>query len=174
VVRDDMTIPDISAEQLRPVVGRALGSPDATPLAWSCEPLGAELVNPITAGLYRVAGTAQVGAAHVRPWRVILKVSHRPDFTGTPLEHGYAEHPTDWNYWRREVLAYSSGIPERFSSPLRPVRCWSVEDVDDRTAWLWLGGPGSHNRRTSLVARRPGPLGVRLGCVLGTGCPPYR
>jgi hypothetical protein len=138
VVRDDMKIPDISVEQLRPVVGRALGSPNATPLVWSCVPLGADLVNPITAGLFRVTGTAQVDTAQVRPWQVILKVSHHPDFAGTPLEHGYAEHPADWSYWRREVLAYRSGIPERFSSPLRPVRCWSVEDVDDRTAWLWL------------------------------------
>ncbi len=103
-----MKVPDISAEQLRPVVGRALGSSDATPLAWSCEPLGVDLVNPITAGLYRVAGTAEVDAARVRPWQVILKVSHHPDFAGTPLEHGYAEHPEDWNYWRREVLAYRS------------------------------------------------------------------
>ena len=80
----------------------------------------------------------EVDAAQVRPWQVILKVSHHPDFAGTPLEHGYAEHPEDWNYWRREVLAYRSRIPERFSSPPRPVRCWSVEDVDETTAWLWL------------------------------------
>lgn len=63
---DDMKIPDISAEQLRPVLGRVLGSPDATPLSWSYEPLGVDLVNPSTAGLYRVTGTAQVGAAQVR------------------------------------------------------------------------------------------------------------
>ena len=192
-MREDMKVPDISAEQLRPVVVRALGSSDATPLAWSCEPLGVDLVNPITAGLYRVAGTAEVDAARVRPWQVILKVSHHPDFAGTPLEHGYAEHPEDWNYWRREVLAYRSGIPDRFRSPLRPVQCWSAEDVDETTAWLWLedlevttDGPrwslddlaasaydwGAFWRRVSPWSVRSSPSRGHCDfCVVGSGPP---
>ena len=71
-------------------------------------------------------------------WRVILKVARLPDLSGTPLEFGYAARPEDWNYWRREVLARRSGLPDRFTWPLRPVRCWGTNDVDDTTAWLWL------------------------------------
>ena len=133
-----MKIPVLSAEQLAPVVRRALDASDASPLEWTCEPLDVELINPITAGLYRVVGTAQAGAGAARPWRVILKVIQRPDLTGTPVESGYAELPEDWNYWRREVLAYRSELPDRFMWPLRPVRCWGTDDIDDTTAWLWL------------------------------------
>ena len=129
------------------MVRRALDAPDARPLEWSCEPLDVELINPITAGLYRVVGTAQAGAGAARPWRVILKVVHLPDFTGTPLESGYAGLPEDWNYWRREVLAYRSGLPDRFTWPLRPVRCWGTEDVDDTTVWLWLEELDATSRR---------------------------
>ena len=67
-------IPVLSAEQLTPVVRRVLDAPDARPLAWSCEPLDVELINPVTAGLYRVVGTAEAGAGAELPWRVILKV----------------------------------------------------------------------------------------------------
>ena len=142
-----MSIPVLSAEQLTPVVRRALEAPDARPLEWSCEPLDVELINPITAGLYRVVGTAEAGAGVVRPWRVILKVILLPDFTGTPVESGYAGQPEDWNYWRRELLAYRSGLPDRFTWPLRPVRCWGTEDIDATTAWLWLEELDTTSRR---------------------------
>ena len=130
--------PVLSVERLTPVVRQVLDAPDARPLEWSSEPLGVELINPITAGLHRVVGTAQAGPDQARPWRVILKVIHLPDFSGTPLELGYATRPEDWNYWRREVLARRSDLPDRFTSPLRPVRCWGTDDIDDSTAWLWL------------------------------------
>ena len=142
-----MTIPVLSSEQLTPLVRRVLDASDARPLEWSCEPLDVDLINPLTAGLYRVVGTAQAGPGPVRPWRMILKVIQHPDFTGTPLESGYADRPEDWNYWRREVLAYRSGLPGRFTWPLRPVRCWGTEDIDDTTAWLWLEELDTTSRR---------------------------
>jgi hypothetical protein len=95
-----MSIPVPTVQRLTQVVRRALNEPEARPLEWSCEPLDVELINPLTAGLYRVAGTAQAGPGPARSWRVILKVIQHPDFTGTPLEFGYAELPEDWNYWR--------------------------------------------------------------------------
>ena len=130
--------PLLSAELLAPVVRRALDAPGAWPSEWSCEPLDWQIINPSTAGLYRVVGTAEMDPGPPRPWRVVLKILHLPDLTGTPVESGYIDQPEDWNYWKREVLARRSGIPDRFSWPLRPVRCWGTEDVDDTTAWLWL------------------------------------
>ncbi len=140
-------IPVLSAERLTPVVRRVLDAPDARPLEWACEPLGVDLINPITAGLYRVVGTAQVGSGPARPWRVILKVINLPDFSGTPLELGYATQPEDWNYWRREVQARRSDLPDRFTWPLRPVGCWGADDIDDSTAWLWLEELDAPSRR---------------------------
>ncbi len=79
-----------------------------------------------------------MGAERVSSWRMVLKVVHLPDLTGTPLETGYISAPGDWNYWRREALARRSGLPDRFTSPVRPVACWATEEVDDTTEWLWL------------------------------------
>jgi hypothetical protein len=71
-------------------------------------------------------------------WRMVLKVVHLPDLTGTPLETGYISAPEDWNYWKREALARRSGLLDRFISPVRPVECWATEEVDETTEWLWL------------------------------------
>jgi hypothetical protein len=142
-----MNIPVLSVDRLTPVVCRVLDASDARPLEWSCEPLDVELINPLTAGLYRVVGTAQTGEGASRPWRVILKVVQLPDFSGTPVESGYANQPQDWNYWRREALAYRSGLPDRFTMPLRPVRCWGTDDVDETTSWLWLEELDATSRR---------------------------
>ena len=71
-------------------------------------------------------------------WRMVLKVVHLPDLTGTPLESGYINAPEDWDYWKREVLARRSGLPDRFTSPLRPGLCWATEELDETTACLWL------------------------------------
>src|SRR3954454_18613390 len=98
-----MEVPLLTLAQLIPVVRRALGVEDVRPTDWSCEPLEVGLVNPATAGLFRVAGTARAGPAGERGWRMVLKVVHEVDLAGTPLEDGYLREPGDWNYWKREV-----------------------------------------------------------------------
>ena len=137
-----MDSPTLSAERLAPAVRGALEAPGAWPVQWASEPIEGPGVNPSTAGLYRVHGTARmdegVGGDLRLPWRLVLKVIYLPDFTGTPLETGYIDAPEDWNYWKREVLARRSGLLDRFTSPLRAVKCWATEEVDDKTAWLWL------------------------------------
>lgn len=40
----------------------------------------------------------------------MLKIAQWVDLRGTPLEHDYLNEPVDWNYWKREALAYQSGI----------------------------------------------------------------
>jgi hypothetical protein len=82
---------------------------------------------------------ATVDGALEQEWRTILKVVSLPDLSGTPLDiDGYIREPSDWNYWKREVLARRCGLLERFEHPVRPVRCWATDDVDETTAWLWL------------------------------------
>jgi Phosphotransferase enzyme family len=132
--------PVLTADRLAPAVRRALAAPDAQPTTWVCERLDVPAYNPGTAGLYVVSGTATDRGAE-RPWRMILKEVALPDLTGTPLasaEPGYVSEPEDWNFWKREVLARRSGLLERFTWPVRAVRCWGTDDVDDRTSWLWL------------------------------------
>ena len=166
-----MTVPVLTAERLAPVVRRALDAPDARPLEWSCDPLEVDLVNPLTAGLYRVVGTAQVAPGPVRLWRVVLKVIEHPDFSGSELESGYAELPQDWNYWRREVLAYRSGLPDRFTWPLRPARCLGTEDVDDSTVWLWLEELDATSRRPRWSLQELAASAYDLGAFSAQGLP---
>ena len=129
---------NLTSEKLAPVVGRLLNDQTAVPFEWTCEALVAESVNPVTAGLYRVIGTARAASGQTGPWRVVLKVVTCPDLSGTPLENGYATDPQDWNYWKREALALRCGVLDRFTTPLRAVRCLGTEDLDESTSWIWL------------------------------------
>jgi hypothetical protein len=134
-----MEPPLLTAEGLAPVVRRILEDPAAQPTTWTCDRLDVPAYNPGTAGIHRVAGTATVGRAREKQWSTILKVVTLPDLSGTPLDiDGYIREPSDWNYWKREVLARRCGLLDRFEHPLRPVGCWATEEVDDTTAWLWL------------------------------------
>ena len=131
--------PLLTAEGLEPVVRQILGDPTAQPTTWTCQRLDVPAYNPGTAGIHRVAGKATVAGAGEKEWKTILKVVALPDLSGTRLDiDGYIREPSDWNYWKREVLARRCGLLDRFEHPVRPVGCWATEEVDDTTAWLWL------------------------------------
>ncbi len=133
-----MEAPRLTTERLTPVVRRALGEPGAIPIEWSCEPMGEDLVNPVTAGLFTVRGRAAIGAGEPGEWRVVLKVVQDVDLSGTTLESGYSREPEDWNYWKREALVLRTGVLERFTWPLRSVTYLVVDEPDEATAWLWM------------------------------------
>jgi hypothetical protein len=127
----------IDAQTLAPVVRSALNRERATVIDWSYAPLGHGVINPVTAGLYQVAGMASDGSEHV-PWSVILKVIHWVDLRGTPLADGYMDEPGDWNYWKREALVFQSGILDDWLGDLVPVRCYAVTEQAGSSVWLWL------------------------------------
>lgn len=166
-----MELPVLSAERLASVVRRALQVPDAWPLEWSCEPIDFQAVNPATAGLYRVFGTASDGTGRSRHWRMVLKMVHLPDLIGTPLESGFISDPEDWNYWKREVLVRRSGLLDRFSSPLRPVMCLGTEDIDDRTSWLWLEELDASPHRSAWSTADLAASAYDLGAFAAQGVP---
>ena len=128
----------LTAEELAPVVRRAIGIEDAWPTRWTSWPLSAALVNPVTLGVFRLEGQAHVPGQPATPWTVVLKVVSDVDFAGTGLGEGYSQQPGDWNYWNREALVYRSGFLDRFRGPLVPVRCLACVEVDVDQTWLWL------------------------------------
>ena len=65
------------------------------------EPLRHGQANAATGGIWRVRGP--VGTA-------ILKVARRPVATDPPRAFPTSDVPTHWNYWRRESLAYETGL----------------------------------------------------------------
>jgi hypothetical protein len=44
----------------------------------------------------------------------------------------------DWNYWKRELLAFGSGFLDQFHGPFVPVRCWAAEETGPGRGRLWL------------------------------------
>jgi hypothetical protein len=69
-------------------------------------------------------------------WSVILKVL-RHGGGGSPLWQS-GEEESHWYYWRREALAYSSGLLGAFSVDLRAPRCLGVFDRPDGSVAIWL------------------------------------
>lgn len=100
---------------------------------WLCTSLTGHISNPATGGLFRVAGTGRQNAERLS-WSLILKVAHlaedAPQGWGTDLLH--------FGYWKREALAYQSGILEELGSHLRAPRCFGVTEHPDGSVWLWL------------------------------------
>lgn len=120
---------EIDRHVLTPVVQRVLGSPVAEVLDWEARPLGDRFV-ATSGGLWRVSGSAHAGGA-TAAWSVVLKICRDP---GAP-ENRDPRHPA---YWRREFLAYSSGLLDDLPPGVRAARCYGAEERPGGRAWLWL------------------------------------
>jgi len=116
---------------------RALG--DAVVAA---EPLRHGLGNAATGGIWRVRGTA--GSA-------ILKVARLPAAIDPRQAFGTSDEPDHWNYWRREALAYETGLaatayaPAGITAPAMleanaradgGIELW-LADVTGVAGWAW-------------------------------------
>src|SRR6266508_3899929 len=161
----------LTAEDLAPVIRRAVGVEDAWPTRWTSMPLSATLVNPVTLGLFRLEGEAHVPGQPATAWTVVLKVVGNVDFNGTGLADAYSQQPADWNYWNREMLVYRSGFLDQFRGPLVPVRCLGDVEVDVDESWLWLealDGAGPRRRWSlSELAQAAHDLGAFSAQALG-------
>jgi hypothetical protein len=51
---------------------------------------------------------------------------------------GEAEDPAHWNYWKREMHIYQSGLLHRLPEGLAAPRCYGVEEQPGNVIWLWL------------------------------------
>ncbi|MGH9016587.1 MAG: phosphotransferase, partial [Acidimicrobiales bacterium] len=109
-----------------------------------------------TAGLWRVQGG---------DWSVVLKVVH----------HGREGHPNwmagadedHWAYWKREVLAYRSGLPDALSGGLRGPHCLGIFDRPDGSVALWLEDAGRGTPATSWTLDAYGAGAHHLGRAQG-------
>ena len=78
--------------------------------------------------MYRVAGTA-AAQGETLSWSLVLKVL-RPA--------GGDTEPSSPTYWKREVLAYQSGLLAALPGGVAAPRCFGVRETADASAWLWL------------------------------------
>ncbi len=119
----------IDSELLTPIVRRALGSQSANILEWRIDRLHHVAVIPATGGLYRLSGTVRDGDA-ILPWSLVLKV------VLAPAEGGDDEkRPL---YWKREWLAFASGLLDELPGRIAAPRCYGITDRGSVGGWLWL------------------------------------
>ena len=149
-----------SAAALQTAVRRVLREPAATLADWMAVPLSHRMINQVTGGLWRVSGVARVAGTPVA-WSLVLKVlclaaaDIASEFApSTVLDH--------WNYWRREALAYSTGLLDNLPAGLVAPRCLLVTEPAADEVWLWLeeiaGTPATDwpIERFALAARQLG------------------
>jgi hypothetical protein len=102
--------------------------PDLVILDWSVEPIGHEIFTDTTAGLFRFYGQCH-SAKGARPWTVVLKCMNNPKQS--------SQLPREYSYWRREILAFQSGLLEDLPAGVRAPRCYGVMENEDG-AWVWI------------------------------------
>lgn len=113
---------------LTQVVRKDQGDPDLVILDWTVEPISHEILTDTTAGLFRFSGQVQ-SANGKRPWAVVLKCMNNPKQS--------SQHPRESSYWRREILAFQSGLLEGLPPGVRAPRCYGIMENEDG-AWVWI------------------------------------
>jgi hypothetical protein len=119
-----------STAMLEGPVRRMLGSPVAEVLEWTSTPITGGL-GPATTSLARISGTAMTGGAagdgDAREMHFSLIFKAQAEKTPISDPGGYV-------YWKREVLAYSSGLLESLPDGMRAPRCYGVDEVSATVA----------------------------------------
>jgi hypothetical protein len=149
----------------------SLASDTAKLLDWRYVPLGIP-TGQMTGGVYRVMGNAQDQSKEV-DWSLVLKVVSCPHGEGAAMFKDVT-HPL---YWKREVLAFQSGLLDHLAGGLEAPRCFSIDEQPDGSYWLWLEDVrDSHSRCWPLgqFARTAYTLGRFNGAYLaGEPLPDY-
>jgi len=105
---------------------KLLETTDIRVISTSHAPLTWIGMQPRVRALYRWSGRALVDGAE-RDWSLILK---------TWLREPEADLPTDWDHWKREFLAYSSGMLDALPGIAAPRLLGAVDQGD--IVYLWL------------------------------------
>ena len=122
---------------LETTVSRALGHEATLVGDWTVVPIKYDAFNPVSAGLYRVSGTARSASA-TGSWGLVVKICHEPQeewLARLPPDRRAAE--LDFLRWDREAEAYESGLLETLPRGLVAPRCFGVER-DGASARIWL------------------------------------
>jgi hypothetical protein len=110
------------------VVRRDQRDPYLVILDWTVEPLGQEKIIDTTGGLFRFSGQGQ-SALGRQSWAVVLKCINNPK--------QWSQQPREYSYWRREIIAFQSGLLEQLPTGVRAPRCYGVMENEDG-AWVWI------------------------------------
>jgi hypothetical protein len=125
---------EIDAAALEPVLCRALGSETARIEEWRSEPLGGGTGAALGGGApHRVTGSARVDGA-IRHWSIVVKVLRAPEGAANQFNQ---PDIGGMFYWKRDALAYSSGLLNALPAGFAAPRCYGIDEWDDGIR-LWL------------------------------------
>jgi len=125
--RIEEQLEDIDQMTLTPFVQQVLDRADVEVDGWRCEPVVGGI--DMSSGVYRFSGNGPANGEAL-PWTLILKVAREtPDSRATPHH---------WRHWKREMLAYQSGLLDNLPGGLVPPRCYGAGEHRDGTTWIWM------------------------------------
>src|SRR3954453_4013008 len=126
----DLTTLDRST--LTGIVQRAGGSDSVELAEWHVETLKSGM-GPATGGVYRFCGTGWDSGSQVE-WSLVLKVVR---LEASPFSQDFAKEEHEL-YWKREALAYESGMLGDLPGAITAARCYGIVMQTDGSIWLWL------------------------------------
>jgi hypothetical protein len=97
---------------------------------WTATELSHNPLNAATGGIWRVDRGPGAGTA-------ILKLAS-PAFSGGAAHWATSDEPGHWNHWRREALAYRSGLATTAYPGIRAPALLDAVDRPDGSVALWL------------------------------------
>jgi hypothetical protein len=148
---------NIDLEYVSTLARKALDNPSLQVGDWGVEKLTGGL--ELGSAIYRLFGTANDGET-AQSWSLILKAI-QPDQA--------QDDPAVCHYWKRDPLAYQSGLLYRLSGQVTAPRCLDVRENADGSIWLCLEEiKDEHPRPWSLesYARAARQLGEFNGAYL--------
>lgn len=113
-------------------VRHALGNETIELLDWQFQAIRGGFAQETVGGqgVYRLSGRAQTQNETLF-WSLILKVLGASPGIGS-------DNTADWNYWKREVLAYQSGLLDHLPGNFCAPRCFGVIEYPGDEFWIWL------------------------------------
>ena len=132
-----LSMQELEIAELVPVVTQIIDYPHIDRLEWEVRPVSGAGGSQMSGGLgiYRLIGSAYTGEG-MYPWSVIVKSVTGSNSTGDPT--GTYQTPSAWNYWKREILAYRSGILAALPGNLAAPRCYQISEHPNDEWRIWL------------------------------------
>jgi Phosphotransferase enzyme family len=134
---------DLDRDELTAIACRVLERDDIDLRDWAVQAVAYDATNPVSGGVYRIQGSA-TAANETISWSVILKIVRAP--AETESRPGYwttafvpaTSMSSPPMYWKREALAYRSGLLDSVPAGLLAPRCFVLEEKSPTCYWLWL------------------------------------
>jgi hypothetical protein len=115
----------IDSVMLTPLVRQSLDRGEANVIDWKYDALHGASFN---SEIHRFSGNAR-DRGEILSWSLILKIIRSPDDE---------DDPTSLRYWKREALAYQSGLLDKLPGMICAPRCFGIVEQSGLEIWLWI------------------------------------